>query len=171
MNRVTSRRGFLSAKILREDDIFVRPPGSPVHGFSDACTKCGECVEACPENVITFDPAGFPVFNPSDNPCTFCGNCARACPTSALDVERLSEWPWRATFHSASCLSMNGVSCRICQDNCEQNAIRFTLQTGGRAAPSLDDTACNGCGACQALCPADAINLEDLTSPQMEAPQ
>ncbi|WP_180888085.1 ferredoxin-type protein NapF [Ruegeria sp. THAF57] len=168
MDRVTSRRGFLSAKILREDGNIVRPPGACVSGFADACTKCAECVSACPEGLISMEPGGYPVFKPNDNPCTFCGECARACPTDALDIEGLADWPWRAAVQASSCLSMNGVSCRICQDNCDQNALRFKLQTGGRAEPALDSYACNGCGSCVALCPVDAIMLERRTQVQME---
>lgn len=168
---MNNRRAFLSARAFREDSSIVRPPGSVVPGFLDHCTKCGDCLEACPEAVIAIDQDGFPTFQPSDDPCTFCGQCALACPTEALQFERMADWPWRATIQETSCLSINGVSCRVCQDNCEQNAIRFKLQTGGRADPALDSDACIGCGACVALCPVDAVALERRPKPQTETVQ
>lgn len=171
MSQMTSRRAFLSASMFRKDSNAVRPPGSVVPGFVDQCSKCGDCVEACPENVIAIGQDGFPLFQPDDNPCTFCGDCAKACPTDALQIERLADWPWRAAIRDASCLSMTGVSCRVCQDNCEQNAIRFRLQPGGRAEPSLDTDTCNGCGACMALCPVDAVAFERRPITQTEKVQ
>ncbi|CUJ99078.1 ferredoxin-type protein [Ruegeria denitrificans] len=168
---MTSRRAFLSANIFREDSNVVRPPGSRVPGFLDHCTKCGDCIDICQEAVIAIDQNGFPVFQPGEDPCTFCGDCATACPTDALQIERLPDWPWRAAIETASCLSMNGVSCRVCQDNCEQNAIRFRLQLGGRAEPLLDAAACNGCGGCVTPCPVDAIALDRQPTFQTEARQ
>ncbi|WP_081894675.1 ferredoxin-type protein NapF [Ruegeria halocynthiae] len=169
MSQLTSRRAFLSAKVRGEDLSIIRPPGSVVPGFVDLCTKCGDCAKACPEDVIVIGADGFPVLYSDNGPCTFCGECAQSCPTEALELERLSNWPWRASLSAASCLSMNGVSCRVCQDNCEHNAISFRLQQGGRAEPSLDTDTCTGCGACVALCPVDAVTLERQTKPLTEA--
>ncbi|MBO9446809.1 ferredoxin-type protein NapF [Ruegeria sp. R14_0] len=171
MQQMTSRRAFLSARIRQEAGPIARPPGAIDHSFPQLCTRCGDCAEVCPEDVIAIGADGFPRFQPTDDPCTFCGDCAQTCPTDALNIDRLSDWPWRAALKPESCLSMNGVSCRICQDNCEQNAIRFTLLTGGRAEPRLDAALCNGCGICPGLCPADAIALERQPEAQMEALQ
>ncbi|WP_170785874.1 ferredoxin-type protein NapF [Ruegeria lacuscaerulensis] len=171
MGQVTTRRAFLSARFHDEDGVTARPPGSVGPDFLKHCTKCGDCASACPEDVIAIAADGFPVFQPSDNPCTFCGECANACPTPALDIDLVFDWPWRAALKLDSCLSMNGVSCRLCQDNCEESAIRFSLQTGGRAKPTLDVAACTGCGLCPTVCPADAISLGHTPQPKMEAVQ
>jgi ferredoxin-type protein NapF len=157
MSQMTSRRAFLSARALREDPDAIRPPGAVATGFSDLCTRCEDCAAACPEDIITFDDAGFPVLDLSAGGCTLCGDCADNCPTPALLSERVAEWPWRARIDDTSCLSTNGVSCRLCQDNCEQDAIRFRLQLGGRAEPALETETCIGCGSCSAACPAGAI--------------
>ena len=74
-------------------------------------------------------------------------------------AERIADWPWRAK-PNPSCMSMNGVSCRICEDACGVGAIRFRLQTGGRAEPVIDQETCTGCGACAAVCPAHAVDFE-----------
>lgn len=159
MSQMTNRRAFLSARILRDDSRAIRPPGAATAGFSDLCTRCGDCLKACPEHVISFDTNGFPVIGADAGTCTFCGECATSCPTPALVPEHVADWPWRAEIAASSCLSMNGVSCRLCQDNCELGAIRFRLRLGGRAEPALETELCTGCNACVTACPAGAIAL------------
>ncbi|WP_082025196.1 ferredoxin-type protein NapF [Ruegeria sp. ANG-R] len=159
MNKLASRRAFLKGKVLRNDRTAIRPPGADEAAFLDLCTQCDECREACPEDIIKFDAQGWPVVKLDEGPCTFCGDCARVCPTGALDPEQVEDWPWRATI-ATSCLSMNGISCRVCQDVCDHSAIRFRLQPGGRAEPSLDADSCTGCGACANACPAGSVSFE-----------
>lgn len=168
MSQLTSRRAFLSARALRDDTGAIRPPGAVAAGFGDLCTRCGDCVAACPEGIIIIDADGYPMIGLTKGPCTFCGDCAKSCATGALESDRLSDWPWRAEITSGSCLSMQGVSCRLCQDSCESNAIGFDLRLGGRAEPHLDLDTCTGCGACAHACPAGAVTLERHATKQPE---
>ena len=167
MNKLASRRAFLRGKKLHEDRSAIRPPGAMDAEFYDLCTQCDDCRKACPEDIICFDAHGWPVVDLSAGACTFCGDCANACPTGALTPELVAEWPWCATV-SASCLSMNGISCRACQDVCDHNAIRFKLQLGGRAELQLDTHRCTGCGACASACPTGSISFTRQTSPTRE---
>ncbi len=170
MNKLASRRAFLRGQVLRPDRSAIRPPGAVSDGFFDRCQDCDDCVQACPENIISIDGQGWPAVRFDTGPCTFCGDCATACPTGALDAERAADWPWRANF-TASCLSMNGVSCRICQDACGEDALRFRPQLGGRYEPVLDAEACTGCGACASACPVGAVNFEQHIQPTPEVTQ
>lgn len=169
MSQLTNRRAFLSAQMLREEKEVLRPPGALETGFFDLCTRCGDCVRACPEAILGVDSSEFPVVHLNSGACTFCGDCARSCESGALDIARLADWPWRATVDGGSCLSMNGISCRLCQDNCDQDAIRFQLKLAGRAQPVLDQDSCTGCGACAASCPVSAVSFERPAIPQTEA--
>ncbi len=45
----------------------------------EACTQCGECVDACPAAAVSLDP--YPVFSAA---CFDCFNCVRVCPEEAL---------------------------------------------------------------------------------------
>ncbi|WP_078059333.1 ferredoxin-type protein NapF [Tropicimonas marinistellae] len=151
-----SRRDFLRADLTRT--IVLRPPGALTVAFERACTGCGECASACPEAIIHTDHRGSVMLDLSRGACTFCGECARACPTDALDVGRIGDWPWVATV-GETCLSINNVACRSCEDACEARAIRFRLEVGGKARPNIDATECTGCGACIAICPVGAVSL------------
>ena len=74
---------------------WLRPPGAlPEVAFLAACTRCGECVSACPPRVIFVAPtsaglaAGTPYLDVVRSPCIACPDmpCARSCPTEALTI-------------------------------------------------------------------------------------
>lgn len=156
MSSATSRRAFLRGRVSEMP--VQRPPGAGHEmAFCDTCTQCGDCVAACPENVITTDSSGRPFLDFSAGECTFCNACTEACEPSALRAE--NAWIWRAKIDS-KCLSVNGVHCRSCEDHCDERAIGFRLQTGGKALPILDDAICTGCGGCIAACPVGAISFK-----------
>ena len=50
--------------------------------LSQKCTGCGECLEQCPMEAISLDPAEKYVINPDT--CTDCGSCADMCPAGAI---------------------------------------------------------------------------------------
>lgn len=64
-----------------------------------------------------------------------------------------------------TCISLAGVACRLCQDPCEPDAIRFQLMTRGRAAPVVDAGRCTGCGHCMPSCPVGALDLVPAPAP------
>ena len=160
MSQPTSRRAFLSGRMLREDPGAIRPPGAVESRFLDLCTACGDCLDACPEDVISLSAGGYPTLRMTDGACTFCGDCVEACQTGALIADRMADWPWRASIVASACLSLNGISCRLCQDSCDEGSIRFKLMPGGKAEPVLNTETCTGCGGCATSCPADAVRFE-----------
>ncbi|GAA5216631.1 ferredoxin-type protein NapF [Corallincola platygyrae] len=155
-----SRRNLFRPDIKQSAPL--RPPWSLAEAdFTEACTRCGDCVNACPTNVIKVGSGGFPEIDFSQAECTFCDNCSTACPSDAINKQsEKSPWQYVAKIEQ-SCLSLQGVFCRSCGDVCEHRAIRFKLQVGGRASPELDIDACTGCGACVAPCPSQAIVIEE----------
>ncbi len=55
-----SRRGLLKGRIGRSRER-VRPPWSrPGREFTSRCTRCSDCIEACPEKIIVVGDGGFP---------------------------------------------------------------------------------------------------------------
>ena len=164
MTAAPSRRAFLRGRF--EAARVMRPIGSLAEAaFQKSCTRCGDCITACPEAILFKDDGGFPYVDVSQSGCTFCGDCVAVCETGAL-VEG-QEWLWNAEV-SKTCLSQNGVHCRACQDHCDERAIHFQLAPGGRAVLHLDASLCTGCGFCVAPCPVDALFLTQFT-PSTEA--
>ncbi len=142
-----------------------RPPWSiPEESFTEKCDRCGDCITACPERLLEKGRGGFPQLSFKRGECTFCEDCLKACSTPALhrsqgeNGEPFPPWVANITLES-HCLAFKGVECRICGEQCDTEAIRFRLVVGGSAMPELDQQACNGCGACYAPCPVNAVTV------------
>lgn len=148
-----------------------RPPWALEEvAFTEACSRCGDCLRVCPEAVLRVGDGGFPEIDIGAGECTFCADCVGACTTGALDLERGLRSVWRAEIGSA-CLGHAGVVCQSCRDACPERALSFplvaaTVGSPGIAVPRLDSGRCTGCAACIAVCPADTITLR----PRHEAP-
>jgi len=155
-----NRRGFFRGRPRPQAQI--RPPwAQPEGAFIDACTRCDECLKACPQGIVISGDGGFPSIDFSRGECTFCGDCVNTCQPHALDRrDGAPPWDYRATI-APTCLPQQGVECRICGDFCESRAIRFTPRLGGVPLPSIDPVRCTGCGACVAPCPSQAIRIVD----------
>lgn len=131
--------------------------------FVDGCTRCGKCMEACETAIIIQGEAGFPEVNFSLGECTFCEKCADICPEPLFVPRQQPAWQQVAEIDD-TCLSINGVECRICGEMCDYSAISFRLQIGGSAKPILNEKECTGCGACVKPCPSHAIKIRKTGS-------
>ena len=49
-----------------------------------ACTGCGACVEACPDQALTMGPDSLPLFDQEQ--CQGCKKCTQACPAGAIGL-------------------------------------------------------------------------------------
>ena len=159
------RRSFLRGDVLAasaaEPAIAARPPWSlrPDAGFTARCTRCGDCVRACPRGVLRGGDGGFPEISFTAAGCSLCGDCATACPTGAIDrVANPIAFAWRVQV-ADSCLNRRGVECRVCGEACDARALRFVPARGGIARLEIDIAACTGCGDCVSICPVGAIGL------------
>lgn len=137
-----------------------RPPWSVSDAaFLDNCTRCGACIDACPEHIIRKGDGGFPEVDFKLGECTFCTQCVTACPEPCfLPPDDTQPWAIKATM-TDQCLARHGTYCRSCGDSCPSEAISFQLQLGGKAEPCVDHDRCTGCGACVGPCPVDAVRL------------
>ena len=128
--------------------------------FRNLCKGCGECAAACAKDLIILEEDGLPVMDFTNGFCHFCGDCARSCSGGAL---RFSDEPPHRKLHVAintNCLTRKKVLCRLCQEQCEQEAIVFFREDQGEQPPHVLSELCIGCGACVAGCPVQAISLQ-----------
>ncbi len=153
-----ARRGFLRGRPRPKAE--PRPPWArPEAAFLDLCTRCRDCLPVCPQRLLVSGDGGYPTLDFRLGECTFCAACVAACePRALLRREDEAPWPYKAQA-SPACLPAKGIECRVCGDYCAESAIRFPPRLGGSPMPEIDAGRCNGCGACVAPCPVDAIRI------------
>ncbi|MCA8968616.1 MAG: 4Fe-4S dicluster domain-containing protein [Planctomycetes bacterium] len=154
----------------------TRPPGA-VEGdrFFELCTKCGDCVEACPAWAIRSADAhdanpGFPIVEPNISPCSLCSDpvpCIAACGTGALVATPRTEIDFGlAVVDFKTCIVPLGEHCDYCVLYCplESAAIRMTGD-----GPEIIEGGCTGCGSCVQMCPTSAITVVPRVRPRSVA--
>lgn len=140
----------------------IRPPWAVDESrFVDLCTRCGDCIPACPYHIIREGRGKFPEMDFSLCGCDFCRDCVAVCKAGALVFDERSDpppWTLKAAILD-NCLSLNGIVCRSCGEACEERAIEFRLEPKGVARPLLDQSLCTGCGECLAVCPIKSVRI------------
>lgn len=138
-----------------------RPPGAVDEAsFLAGCTRCGDCLTACPHQAITLAPerlraaAGTPMIAPAEAACQACPDtpCITACVPAVLQRAAGAPVPVMATARivTTDCLAHQGTTCVSCVERCPvPGAIALV---GGR--PVIDAAVCVGCGVCAHVCPA-----------------
>lgn len=145
----------------------LRPPGALHEAqFTGVCIRCGNCAQACPTDIIwpDFGASGLagwvtPMLRFDDNYCREdCHQCGLVCPSGAL--KRLGAARKReaiigfAKVDLNTCLLANGRECTACIKHCPYKAlVMHSLDGGFSNEPRLNLAACNGCGACESVCP------------------
>jgi ferredoxin len=167
---VAAGLGFslLAQKIgqARSDDAPLRPPGAIKEDeFTGLCLRCGNCIRTCPSRIIHPDTGqsgilGFlsPVVRYETDYCNEkCNACTTVCPSGALQSLNL-DLKNRYIIGKASvdiALCLWGISeCHACLQPCPYEAIKVQFDEGAyESFPGVDPAKCNGCGACEAVCP------------------
>lgn len=152
----------------------LRPPGAvQEEAFLAGCTRCGECVSACPHGSITLAPsrfrdaAGTPIIDPSSAPCWMCADtpCITACEpgvlTRAVPI-KLGE----ARIQPHNCLSWQRSFCSVCVERCPVPGA-IVLDAG---RPRVVAETCTGCGICQHMCPAPVNAIMVMPMPVRPLP-
>lgn len=153
-----SRRAFFRGRPRPKAE--KRPPWAlPEADFIDRCTRCNDCITACPTHVLTVGDGSYPTIDFREGECTFCGDCVTAClPKALVRQDGKPAWMYKALI-GEDCLPYQGVECRVCGDFCDARAIRFPPRLGGSPLPEIDADQCTGCGACVGPCPTAAITI------------
>lgn len=135
-----------------------RPPGAVEESdFLARCSRCGECLKACPHQAIVKAPlrlreaAGTPVIEAAENPCRHCSDtpCAQVCEPGVLRADYPQKMG-QASVATMDCLAWQGSFCTVCFEQCPIEGV-ISLDQG---KPVIDARACTGCGVCLYVCPA-----------------
>jgi ferredoxin len=150
----------------RSDNAPLRPPGAiQEKEFTGLCLRCGNCMRACPSKIIHPDKGqsgilGFlsPAIRYERDYCKKeCNACTTVCPSGALqslNLEQKNKYIiGKASVDNSLCLW--GVSeCKTCLPSCPYEAIKVQFnEEAYESFPGVDPSKCNGCGACEAVCP------------------
>ncbi len=163
----------------------IRPPGAAETAFNALCSRCGNCMAACPYDLIVpdlglsgadglFTPVlKFRSQNPRQEQFCFqeCAACTQVCPTGALRPLSVEQKQCAAIGVARVCKTKciaweKGEYCVVCQEFCPYQAV-IEVKHKGVNCPVIDEKLCRGCGACESQCPAEpiAIIVENRRSP------
>jgi ferredoxin-type protein NapF len=145
----------------------LRPPGATEElTFRGVCTRCGNCVRACPAGIIERDLGqnGWaslltPTLRFRHDYCREdCVRCTEACPSRALArlslQEKASVRLGLPRVDMKVCLLADDRECSVCRSRCPYDAIRYVFSEADYTlTPQIDREKCTGCGACEAACP------------------
>lgn len=143
----------------------LRPPGAlPEAEFTGVCVRCGNCGTVCPSHIIRHDVRSLtglltPVLRYDQDYCREnCNRCGAVCPSGAIARLPLAEKRERligvAVVNLETCAMANGQECTACVRACPYEAISVVgSEDGSSSQPQVNRSKCNGCGACEAVCP------------------
>lgn len=144
----------------------LRPPGGQDEArLQGSCIRCDRCRTVCPTKAIGVGALADGVVNVRlpqmdfrSGYCDMCDGefrCVRACPTGALmSFDPFADKIGVAVVDVEEC-QLYGVSATCnapCVDACEYKAL--SIDENGRLV--VDESRCNGCGACEFVCPTSA---------------
>jgi len=132
---------------------WLRPPGAQAEAlFLERCTRCGDCIKACPYHSIKADPqSGSPVIFPDEMACHLCEDfpCIASCETEALlPVDSLMEVAMgKAAVAHRLCTA--GQGCHACVSQCPLEALSMDFDAFRLV---VTEERCVGCGLCEQTC-------------------
>ncbi len=148
--------------------VYARPPGAlPGADFEEACTRCGDCIIACPHGALfQLDSRSGPLLDPNFIACKLCKDwpCINACEEGALEplAKRVLPRFGRAELNADACLNEGDNRLRrkaegakrltYCKECAKACPVKGVVSFDKLRMPVFGDD-CTGCGLCVAECP------------------
>ena len=128
-------------------DVVRTPEGWTPRIYQGHCIRCGLCVEACPNGVLTSGRVLESIFydntrlsfsfriDVNTERCMGCGNCAVACPVNKLIDAQMSHGGRASTddlllkVSEGKCVVLHNekcTGCKTCEQHCPNEAIAVT---------------------------------------------
>jgi MauM/NapG family ferredoxin protein len=156
----------LDPRYMKKSDRTLRPPGAlPEEDFLATCIRCGACLRICVTHTLQASgmEKGLIQWNTPRHNMRFagceqqCNLCGKICPTGAIRdlplIERQHAKIGTAVIIRETCVAWaKNRLCLLCDEACPYNAIVFQ-PVEGHKRPFVDESRCNGCGMCEAVCP------------------
>jgi len=171
------------SRIAARAQHWIRPPYALAElEFLLACTRCSDCIDACPEKIVFplaarlgADVAGTPALDLLHKGCQMCNGwpCVQACESGALKLPEAeeSESPPLPTLayvsiNTETCLPFQGPECGACVMACPVDGA-MTLE---QEKPVIHQDACTGCALCREACIVEdkAINVASVLAQMAE---
>ena len=178
---------YAEAKVEQQAQHWIRPPYAiNEFDFLISCTRCTDCTEACPHDVIFplskrvgIKAVKTPALDLLNKACHLCEDwpCVNACKEGALafpqaeDVEKdiddkASEIPLpllaTASINTQTCFPYSGPECGACNICPVPDALVWDQQR-----PSINNEICVGCGLCREVCIVEPSAVE-ITARRVE---
>ncbi len=171
---------LVDAKVTQEAKRWFRPPYAINElDFLLACTRCQECVEACPHQVIFPLPARYgvkvvntPALDLLNKACHLCDDwpCVNACHEKALQIPRVET----ATEAMSECDEGNDKSHETMEDRSPETVIEVqpSPPLPRLAEARINQSTCftyqgPECGACN-VCPVPGALAWDHQRPHID---
>ncbi len=162
------------ARINQRASLYIRPPFAiEEFDFLTKCTRCHDCIEACPHQIIFslssrlgIEIVSTPALDLTNGACHLCQDwpCVVACEPDALKIpeieipedevaeEQISSPPQprlaEVQIDKSTCLPYMGPECGVCGSVCPiPGAITWDL-----SKPEINKDICTGCAICRQSC-------------------
>lgn len=156
---MVDRRSFFKSLLYPKREVeYLHPPYFKELLDFKKCNECKNrsCEQVCEENIIKIVDKR-PILHFLESGCTFCDECAKSCEENVLNLEYKKDIGV-AKIDILKCIAWNKTICSLCNDICDQRAIKFY----GFFNPDVDTELCNGCGFCVGACPTNAIDIKGV---------